>query len=559
MIKMIIKHKNVVFAIVFIMLLMGQIAFASPKIPGYPFGEHKILTHAFGEFRIYPRATHPKNSSHNWRHEGIDLKCNLNDPVYSVASGRIIATGEAQDGYGKRVIVQHSGYQTLYAHLNKISEQIREGQNIEADTKVGYAGTTGYSFGVHLHFGKATDSILQLSYGTKQNNSVLDILVQPKDSTNSSDEKVGNAYFSAIESNLKVKPKIVFLNANTGEEINGILSRIENGKLVIDPLKIIVEAYQYTWKGTDGIYRKTNPYRIKFTITDDDGKVVPNNPSEIIFNDESEPADTDYRIETPTYASKQFSAKNYFWRYWQPPAVGIYKVQVEVYPIQQENRGVNPTDSAVREISIGVNLVDFIDNDYSFAYNPDDTGIRVSSVRALGITLAGPTIYYTNISNQIFNPFPDSDGFLNHTVFSARATMNSNWKVYINDKDGNLKKELSALSSGEDMHIQWDGDLSSGEYYISVEASSTVLSQAKNIIPAGKVIIDKDKPMFRIFPAIQAGMPSEIKSTMEGTAIIFSPNEDLSSVVINIINSFTGEKPFCLISFSITREISPTR
>ena len=54
-------------------------------------------------------------------------------------------------GYGYHMIIDHgNGYQTLYAHMAKIS--VRSGERISKGQYVGQMGSTGRSTGPHLHF-----------------------------------------------------------------------------------------------------------------------------------------------------------------------------------------------------------------------------------------------------------------------------------------------------------------------------------------------------------------------------------------------------------------------
>ena len=50
-----------------------------------------------------------------------------------------------------RVVVDHgNGFQTKYAHLNKI--YVKKGEHLEIDDTIGEVGTTGRSTGPHLHY-----------------------------------------------------------------------------------------------------------------------------------------------------------------------------------------------------------------------------------------------------------------------------------------------------------------------------------------------------------------------------------------------------------------------
>lgn len=82
-------------------------------------------------------------------HTGTDaVSSNLN--IRSSDNGKVIKA-EYDNSYGNHVIVDHqNGYQTLYAHLSKISVNV--GDVLEKGDLIGIMGTTGRSTGVHLHF-----------------------------------------------------------------------------------------------------------------------------------------------------------------------------------------------------------------------------------------------------------------------------------------------------------------------------------------------------------------------------------------------------------------------
>jgi murein DD-endopeptidase MepM/ murein hydrolase activator NlpD len=83
-------------------------------------------------------------------HTGIDFGGKMGTPLYATASGKVIQAGNRGD-YGLCVEVDHGlGFTTLYAHLSKIN--VKKGDIIEEGTKVGLAGSTGRSTGVHLHY-----------------------------------------------------------------------------------------------------------------------------------------------------------------------------------------------------------------------------------------------------------------------------------------------------------------------------------------------------------------------------------------------------------------------
>lgn len=84
-------------------------------------------------------------------HEGIDFSTNLNTEIYATGDGTVVGVERTQWGYGNLVTIDHGfGYKTLYAHLNGFA--VKEGQKVKRGQLIGYAGTTGKSTGVHLHY-----------------------------------------------------------------------------------------------------------------------------------------------------------------------------------------------------------------------------------------------------------------------------------------------------------------------------------------------------------------------------------------------------------------------
>lgn len=92
---------------------------------------------------------------HAWTlHDGTDFGAGCGQPIRAAASGRTIAT-YYNTGYGRRVIIAH-GYlrgasvSTTYNHLSRYSTRV--GQRVRRGEIIGFAGTSGYSTGCHLHF-----------------------------------------------------------------------------------------------------------------------------------------------------------------------------------------------------------------------------------------------------------------------------------------------------------------------------------------------------------------------------------------------------------------------
>ncbi len=101
-------------------------------------------------------------------HTGIDLRAALGTTVRSTGSGVVVTAG-VNGGYGNMVEIDHgNGIITAYAHLSRISVSV--GQQVQAGTAVGRAGSTGRSTGPHLHYeilrdGRTTDPFPYLMTG----------------------------------------------------------------------------------------------------------------------------------------------------------------------------------------------------------------------------------------------------------------------------------------------------------------------------------------------------------------------------------------------------------
>lgn len=89
------------------------------------------------------------------RHEGQDIFAPRGAPVYSATRGVVIRVGENRLG-GKSVSVLGSGGRSYYyAHLERYAGRIGRGDKVDANTVLGYVGTSGNAAGTppHLHFG----------------------------------------------------------------------------------------------------------------------------------------------------------------------------------------------------------------------------------------------------------------------------------------------------------------------------------------------------------------------------------------------------------------------
>lgn len=84
-----------------------------------------------------------------WKlHDGLDIGAPCRAPVRSAMAGTVVLV-ERHVAYGVRVIVDHGGQRTGYAHLSAVS--VTSGSKLAAGQQLGQIGTTGWSTGCHLH------------------------------------------------------------------------------------------------------------------------------------------------------------------------------------------------------------------------------------------------------------------------------------------------------------------------------------------------------------------------------------------------------------------------
>lgn len=98
----------------------------------------------------YGWRTHPITKRKSF-HYGSDFSCNK-VPVYAIEQGTVYKRGyDSSAGYYVYVYYKRLGVCVAYFHLSGIS--LKKGASVKKGTKIGVAGTTGSSTGVHLHVG----------------------------------------------------------------------------------------------------------------------------------------------------------------------------------------------------------------------------------------------------------------------------------------------------------------------------------------------------------------------------------------------------------------------
>lgn len=86
-------------------------------------------------------------------HTGLDFSAYLNQPVYNACTGIVeLLDVNERSGLDVRIVSEINGkkYRHIYEHLNGIN--VKVGDRVRTGMCIGWAGTTGYSSGVHLHF-----------------------------------------------------------------------------------------------------------------------------------------------------------------------------------------------------------------------------------------------------------------------------------------------------------------------------------------------------------------------------------------------------------------------
>mgnify|MGYP000041237748 CR=1 FL=1 len=133
-------------------VLLNEVVLVEPVAAKVAKGTLRLLGEGTGKFS-WPVSGAKLTSSFGKRwgtqHKGIDL-ASSNRTIMASDTGKVIFAG-TKNGYGKTVILDHkNGYQTLYAHLSKIT--VSKGDVLEKGDKLGVMGNTGHSTGIHLHF-----------------------------------------------------------------------------------------------------------------------------------------------------------------------------------------------------------------------------------------------------------------------------------------------------------------------------------------------------------------------------------------------------------------------
>ena len=88
----------------------------------------------------------------NKMHRGTDFAAPKGTPIMASGDG-IIIKAKWCGGGGNCIKIKHnSTYSTVYAHMSKFANGMRQGRRVKQGQVIGYVGSTGKSTGPHLHY-----------------------------------------------------------------------------------------------------------------------------------------------------------------------------------------------------------------------------------------------------------------------------------------------------------------------------------------------------------------------------------------------------------------------
>lgn len=124
----------------------GSVYYESNDTWVWPVGDHNYYISAY-----YLDPTYYAEFGTN--HYGVDITGGgfYGASIYAARAGTVISSGDAGDGYGCKVIIDHGdGFLTVYAHNSY--NVVSTGQYVGKGELIGYGGSSGYSTGPHLHY-----------------------------------------------------------------------------------------------------------------------------------------------------------------------------------------------------------------------------------------------------------------------------------------------------------------------------------------------------------------------------------------------------------------------
>ena len=109
----------------------------------WPVSTGGVITDVFG-----PREQPTPGAS--TYHMGLDIGCGYGDAILAADSG-VVTVAEWGESGGNYVMIDHgNGFVTMYLHNSSLAVSV--GDVVSQGQTIAYAGSTGYSTGVHCHF-----------------------------------------------------------------------------------------------------------------------------------------------------------------------------------------------------------------------------------------------------------------------------------------------------------------------------------------------------------------------------------------------------------------------
>ncbi len=324
----------------------------------------------------------------NHFHTGIDIKVPfIGLPVYAAADGYISRIRKSSDGYGNALYITHpNGLRTVYGHMHKFrkdiesyAKQIEYKENkfeitvypdstkfkVKKGDLIGYAGSSGRSYGPHVHFEiREADKDIPLNpelfnFKIKDNikPKIFFAEIVPLNENSMINEKYKKEKFKVYYKNGKYFiPKTVKIKGKAGIAINA-------------------NDYMNGVRNTQGIFS------VKMFV--DDTLTFSYKLKKISFYE------TRYINSFIDYAERQLTKKN-FQKLWKDPGN-----KLDIYEITKNAGILKFNDNKIHKIKI--QLTDCYNNS-SYLF------LKISGQKAEDTKIKNRNIFYYNKNNYFVKP-----------------------------------------------------------------------------------------------------------------------------------------------------------
>ncbi|MCF6184399.1 MAG: M23 family metallopeptidase [Bacteroidales bacterium] len=324
----------------------------------------------------------------NHFHSGIDIKVPfIGLPLYAAADGYISRIRKSSDGYGNALYITHpNGLRTVYGHMHKFrkdiesyAKQIEYKENkfeitvhpdstkfrVKKGDLIGYAGSSGRSYGPHVHFEiREADKDIPLNpelfnFKIKDNikPKIFFAEIVPLNKSSTINDKYKKEKFKVYYKNGKYFiPKTVKIKGKAGIAINA-------------------NDYMNGVRNTQGIFS------VKMFV--DDTLTFSYKLKKISFYE------TRYINSFIDYAERQLTKKN-FQKLWKDPGN-----KLDIYEITKNAGILNFSDNKIHKIKI--QLTDCYNNS-SYLF------LKISGKKAEDTKIKNRNIFYYNKNNYFVKP-----------------------------------------------------------------------------------------------------------------------------------------------------------